>query len=101
MPTSPDEAIKHFREALIKPTSIIIATPDYLYALYEVMPNRWKQVSYVFADNEIYIDEVDTKRALLLLMEEVSKSLIRYDKGQWKVILSEAELEELLEKIKQ
>ncbi len=93
------EIKKYLKEALVKPSGIIIVTPDYIYALYEMAPNRWRQISYVFADNEGYIDDVDTKRALLLLMEEVSKSLIRYNKGEWRTILSEAELDEILEKI--
>jgi len=100
MSISVDDVEKYLREALAKPTGIIIVTPDYVYALYETKSNAWRQIQFVFADNEGYIDEVDTKRALLYLMEEVSKSLIRYEKGQWKTIISEAELEELLDKIK-
>ncbi len=95
-----DDVIKYLKEALAKPTGIIIETPDYIYALYEIGPNQWRQVSFVFGDKEGFVDDMDTRRALLLFMEEVSKSLIRFNKGEWRVILSEAELEEVIERMK-
>lgn len=99
--SSIDEIEKYLKEALEKPAAgIIIETPDYIYALYELSNNRWRQVSYVFSDREGYVEDIDTRRALLLLIEEVSKSLVRYNKGEWGTILSEMELEEVLEKAK-
>ena len=99
MMSSIDEVEKYLKEALEKASAgIIIETPDYIYALYELSGNRWRQVSYVFSDGEGYVEEIDIRRALLLLIEEVSKSLAQYNKGEWRIILSEIELEEVLEK---
>ncbi|MHA1589898.1 MAG: hypothetical protein ACTSVA_04745 [Candidatus Njordarchaeales archaeon] len=92
-----EEIKKYFREGLIKP-GIIIYTTDYLYGLYEISPNRWRQVSYVFADKDFSVEDIDTRRALLYLIEEVSKSLVRFEKGEWRVILSEAEIDEIIDK---
>jgi len=96
---SPEEVIKSLKEALEK-TGIIIETPYYVFALYEVNPDKWKQVQYVFDEKEGYIEEINVRRAILYLIEEVSKSLITLEKGDWNVILSEAELEEIISKIK-
>lgn len=97
--SSLEEVEKYFKEALERAAAgIIIETPDYIYALYELSPNRWRQVSYVFGEKEGYVEDIDTRRALLLFMEEVSKSLVQYNKGEWRVILSEMELEEVLGK---
>lgn len=99
--SSINEIEKYLKEALEKASAgIIIETSDYIYALYELSGNRWRQVSYIFSDREGFVEEMDTRRALLLLMEEVSKSLIRYNKGEWRIILSEIELKEVLEKAK-
>ncbi|MHA1616006.1 MAG: hypothetical protein ACTSX9_01700 [Candidatus Njordarchaeales archaeon] len=92
-----EEIKKHFREGLLKP-GIIIATPDYLYGLYEIGPNKWRQVSYTFSDKDLSVEDIDTRKALLYLIEEVSKSLVTLNKGEWKVILSEAELDEIIDK---
>ena len=91
-----EEAIKYIKEALLKP-GIIIKTDEYIYALYEYAPERWRNVSLVFAEDIAWLSEVDTKRALLLLIDEVGKSLPRY-KDKWHVILSEDELEEAISK---
>ncbi len=96
--TSLEEAIKGLKEALNKP-GVIIQTPDYVYAIYELGPGRWRQISVTFADKEVDISDVDLRRAILYLIEEVSKSLPNYH-GKWRVILSEAELSELEEKLK-
>ncbi|MEX0568656.1 MAG: hypothetical protein Q6363_005780 [Candidatus Njordarchaeota archaeon] len=91
---SKDEAVKHIREALVK-TGVVIKTTDYIYALYEKEPDKWINVSLVFGEETAWISEVSTKRALLLLIDEVSKSLPQF-KGDWKPILSEDELEAIL-----
>lgn len=93
---SKEEAIKLIEEALLK-TGLVIETPDYIYALFEKEPNKWINVSLVFEDKTGWVSEVDTKRALLLLMDEVSKSLSQY-KGEWKPILDEVELQNILAK---
>jgi len=91
---SKDEAISLIREALVK-TGIIIKTKDYIYALYEKEPDRWVNVSIVFGEENGWKSEVSTKRAILLLMDEVAKSLPQY-KEDWKPILSEDELEAVI-----
>jgi len=91
---SKDEAISLIREALVK-TGIIIKTKDYIYALYEKEPDRWVSVSIVFGEKNGWKSEVSTKRAILLLMDEVAKSLPQY-KEDWKPILSEDELEAVI-----
>ena len=95
---SPEEVINSLKEALDK-TGIIIQTPYYVFALYEVEPGLWKQVQYVFEDKEGFIETVNERKALLYLIEEVSKSLINLNKGDWTVILSPNELEDVLQKI--
>ncbi len=94
-----EEIIESLRDAVNK-TGILIETPYYVFALYEVRDGVWKQVQYVFEDKEGFIETVDTKRALLYLIEEVSKSLISLNKGDWRVILNQDELEEVLNRIK-
>ncbi len=91
---SKDEAARLMKEALMK-TGIVLKTKDYLYALYEKEPDRWVNISIVFGEESAWISEVSTKRAILLLMDEVAKSLPQY-KGEWKPILSEDELENIL-----
>jgi len=88
---SREEATKAVREALLK-TGIVIKTKDYIYALYEKEPDLWVSVSIVSGEETAWMSQVSTKRALLLLMDEVAKSLPQY-KGEWKPILSEDELE--------
>lgn len=95
---SKEDIIKSLREALEK-TGIIIETPYYVFALYEVNPDKWRQVQYVFEDKEGFIEDINLRRAILYLIEEVSKSLITLEKGDWRVILSESELEEVISKI--
>ena len=94
-----EEIINSLKEAITK-TGIVIETPYYVFALYEKQDGVWKQVQYVFEDNEGFIETIDTRRALLYLIEEVSKSLISLNKGDWRVILNENELEEVLNRIK-
>ena len=96
---SVDEIVKALNEAL-QGTGIIIVTPDYVYAVYEKEENKWLQVSYDFLEKEGFIEELNTRKALLYLIEEVSKSLIRFEKGAWYVVISEAELSDVIEKIK-
>ena len=95
-----EEVIASLKEALDK-TGIIIETPYYVFALYEIAPGRWKQVQYVFEDKEGFIETIDERRALLYLIEEVSKSLINLNKGDWNVILSPSELEDVIGKMKE
>ncbi|MGQ4891005.1 MAG: hypothetical protein ACP6IP_00800 [Candidatus Njordarchaeia archaeon] len=95
-----EDVIASLKEALDK-TGIIIETPYYVFALYEVGPGRWKQVQYVFEDKEGFIETIDERRALLYLIEEVSKSLINLGKGDWNVILSPGELEDVISKMKE
>jgi len=90
-----EEAKRHIHEALLK-TGLVIKTPDYLYAIYEKEPGKWVNVSVIFDDKTAWISEVDTRRALLLLIDEVGKSLPQY-KDKWKPIIDEAELEGLFE----
>jgi len=90
-----EEAKKYIHEAMLK-TGVVIKTPDYIYALYEREPNRWVNVSVILDEKTAWLSEVDTRRALLLLMDEVVKSLPQY-KDKWKPIIDEAELEGILE----
>ena len=94
------EEIKNaLREAVRAQTGIVIETPDYVYALWEVTKGVWKQAWYSFVDREGEVNTIDERKALLLLIEEVSKSLVRFAKGGFRTIISEQELESTLEKI--
>lgn len=97
---SKEEIIESLKEALNR-TGIIIETPYYVFALYEVGDDLWKQVQYVFEDSEGFIEKTNTKRALMYLIEEVGKSLITLNKGDWRVVLNENELEEVLNRIRE
>ena len=90
-----EEAKKLIHEALLR-TGLVIKTPDYIYAIYEKEPGKWINVSIILDDKTAWISEVDTKRALLLLIDEVGKSLPQY-KDKWKPIVDEAELEGILD----
>ncbi len=94
-----DEIINSLKEAIDK-TGIIIETPYYVFTLYEISPGTWRQVQYVFEDKEGFIETINERKALLYLIEEVSKSLINLNKGDWNIILSPNELEDVINKIK-
>lgn len=92
-----DEAKKLVREALVS-TGLVIKTPDYIYAIYEKSPDRWINVSIILDEKTAWISEVTIKKAILLLIDEVGKSLPQY-KDQWKPVLDEDELEEILSEV--
>lgn len=94
-PVSTSEIRSTFEKA-IKEDGIVIESKDYLFTIYEMAPERWIKASWIFEKEEGYKSTVSTKRALLYLIDEVSESLQRYEKDQWSVILSPAELEQAM-----
>lgn len=96
---SAEDVKRALLEAVRSPTSIVILTPDYVWALWEESPGTWKQAWWSFADKEGGVETLDVRKALLYLMEEVKSSLVNYSKGGFKVILAQHELEEILSKI--
>jgi len=92
-----EEAKKLVQEALVS-TGLVIKTSDYIYAIYEKAPDKWINVSIILDEKTAWVSEATTKKAILLLIDEVSKSLPQY-KDQWKPILDEAELEDILSEV--
>ncbi|NIQ07431.1 MAG: hypothetical protein GWO20_17420 [Candidatus Korarchaeota archaeon] len=91
--------IKNALNEAIKRDGVIIKTPDYVFIIYEMAPDRWVKASWIFSDEEGWKTTVSTKRALLYLIEEVTESLKRYEKGEWKPIIAPQEVKTIITEV--
>lgn len=79
--------------------SIIIKTPDYLYAL-KKEGEKWVEVSYLFSDKEMQRRILQPEEALLYLIEELTKSLVHYSNSlKEHIIVENGKLNEILSSI--
>ena len=62
-----------------KVKSAILLTDDYLYMMYQVSEGKWKEVSFIFDDASIEVRDLDSEKALMLLIEEITTGLPGYD----------------------
>lgn len=58
-------------------SSIIIYTKDYIYCLVSVDSGNWKEASFEFPDS-FSIKEIPPEKAILLLIEELTRGLPGY-----------------------
>jgi len=81
-------------------TSVIIHTDDYIYLIYSMDPQKtkWKEVSYTFQGSNLDVRELDSSKALMYLIEELTKGLPGYI--DIPVIKDQNELENLIKKVK-
>ncbi|MHA1232257.1 MAG: hypothetical protein ACTSRP_15855 [Candidatus Helarchaeota archaeon] len=82
-------------------TSVIIQTKDYVYLVYSLDPEKtkWKEVSYTFDGSSLDIRELEAPKALMYLIEELTRGLPGYF-PELPFIKDQNELEELIKKIK-
>jgi hypothetical protein len=45
----------------------------------QLEPGKWQEASFVFDDGSLEVRELDTEKALMLLIEEVTTGLPGYD----------------------
>jgi hypothetical protein len=50
-------------------------TDDYLYVLINKGPGKWQETSFVFADGSLQIRELESEKALMFLIEEITTGL--------------------------
>ncbi len=62
-----------------KVKSAILLTDDYLYMMYKVDEGKWKEVSFIFDDASLEERDLDSEKALMLLLEEITTGLPSYD----------------------
>ncbi|MFW9832038.1 MAG: hypothetical protein ACFFD8_09720 [Candidatus Thorarchaeota archaeon] len=61
-----------------KAKSAILLTDDYLYMMYQIDEGKWKEASFIFDDASLEVRDLDTEKALLLLIEEITTGLPGY-----------------------
>ena len=66
-------------ETAWKTKSAILLTDDYLYLMYQLEPGKWQEASFIFDDGSLEVRELDTEKALMLLIEEITTGLPGYD----------------------
>jgi hypothetical protein len=62
-----------------KVKSAILLTDDYLYMMYQVGEGKWKEASFIFDDASLEERELDSEKALMLLIEEITTGLPGYE----------------------
>ncbi|MFX1486678.1 MAG: hypothetical protein ACFFBS_06270 [Promethearchaeota archaeon] len=97
------QRICSFLEKAWGTTSIIAVTADYVYCLsFDSEEGVWKEASYMFKEKDLQMRNLSPDRALLYLIEELTKGISQYAKPLSEVIITEkAKLDELIGKIKQ
>jgi len=61
-----------------KVKSAIVMTDDYLYMMFQVGEGKWKEASFIFDDASLEVRDLDTEKALMLLIEEITTGLPGY-----------------------
>ena len=54
-------------------------TDDYLYMMFQVGEGKWKEASFIFDDATLEVRDLDSEKALMLLIEEIRTGLPGYD----------------------
>ncbi|MHA1271578.1 MAG: hypothetical protein ACTSPY_17425 [Candidatus Helarchaeota archaeon] len=82
-------------------SSVIINTKDYIYLIYslDAEKTKWKEVSYTYDGSSLEIRELDAPKALMYLIEELTRGLPGY-MPDIPFIKDQNELEELIKKVK-
>ncbi len=80
-----------------KTKSAILLTEDYLYMMYQQEEGKWKEVSFIFDDASLDVRDLDTEKALLLLIEEITTGLPGYE--SYTTVLDNDTREQAKEKI--
>lgn len=80
-----------------KTKSAILLTDDYLYMMYQLEEGKWKEVSFIFDDASLEVRDLDTEKALLLLIEEITTGLPGYE--SYTTVLDNDTREQAKEKI--
>ena len=72
-----------------KTKSVTFLTDDYLYILVNKEPGKWQEASFVFSDGSLQIRELESEKALMFLIEEITTGLAgSLDAGKNYVIVS-------------
>ena len=72
-----------------KTKSATFLTDDYLYVLTNKGPDKWQETSFVFADGSLQTRELESEKALMFLIEEITTGLAgSLDAGKDYVIVS-------------
>ncbi|MFX1509001.1 MAG: hypothetical protein ACFFBR_01720 [Promethearchaeota archaeon] len=61
-----------------KVNSAILMTDDYVYMMYQIEEGKWKEVSFIFDDASLEVRELESEKALMLLIEEIRTGLPGY-----------------------
>ena len=81
--------------------SIVINTPDYIYCLIanDEEMTTWKEASLTLPDYSLEEKDIPAGKALMLLIEELTRSLPTYDSAL-PIAKNEGEIGEIIEKLK-
>ncbi len=72
-----------------KTKSATFLTDDYLYVLTSKGPGKWQETSFVFSDGSLQIRELESEKALMFLIEEITTGLAgSLDAGKDYIIVS-------------
>ncbi len=61
-----------------KSKSAILLTDDYLYMMFQIEAGKWKEASFIFDDASLEERDLDSEKALMLLIEEITTGLPGY-----------------------
>ncbi|MFX0067791.1 MAG: hypothetical protein ACFFA1_01495 [Promethearchaeota archaeon] len=97
------QRIVDFLEKAWETTSVIAFTDDYVYCLsFDPGTSMWKEASYMFKERELQIRNLSSDKALLYLIEELTKGISLSTKPLNETIITEkAKLDKLISKIRQ
>ena len=97
------QRIVDFLEKAWETTSIIASTDDYVYCLsFDPGAGTWNEASYMFKERDLQIRNLTPDKALLYLIEELTKGISQSTRPLNEIIITEkAKLDKLIGKIRQ
>ncbi|MFX0096213.1 MAG: hypothetical protein ACFE7E_00465 [Candidatus Hodarchaeota archaeon] len=97
------QRIADFLEKAWEKTSIIASTDDYVYCLsFDPEKSMWTEASYMFKEQDLQIRDLSPEKALLYLIEELTKGISQYTKPLNETIITEkAKLDKLISRIRE
>lgn len=90
------KTLEIFEEAW-KTKSAILLTDDYLYMMFQVGEEQWKEASFIFDDASLEVRELDAEKALMLLIEEITTGLPSYE--SYTIVLDNESKEKVNERV--
>ena len=90
------KVLEIFEEAW-KTKSAILLTYDYLYMMLQLEPGKWKEASFIFEDATLETRELDSEKALMFFIEEITTGLPGYE--SYTIVLDNESKEKVKERV--